>query len=353
MQPADFIQSETPPLIYLQRIDEALAHRTEIIDQLRSMRLAPESLGYRSEIDTFIAALKSDSDSKQFVNEGGLATWIPVILEWNAVPKQRDRQLSLLASAISRTVDIRWTRSHAFRYVGVLLVAALATFVFLCAAVIPVFNGIFEDFQLKLPMATQIVLRVSVVIGPHANAIFLTAVSSWIMIWLGNRMLRRLSQERFIASFTQRFARGSSTRVVSMSRWLVALSSLLKINAPLREAIIIAGRASQSEMLVQHAVRLATELKSMAIERCPSAKAFPPIVIDSLRDDGLTRGDLECTVDVLHELGVLYCERARHRQELMLRFLQPLFILLIGGGVAFVILALFLPLVSMVTALSG
>lgn len=342
-----------PPLIYLQRIDEALAHRNEIIEQLRSMRLAPESMGFRTEIDAFIAALQSESDASRFVNEGGLATWIPAILDWNSVPSQRICQISHLANAISRSVDLRLTRSHTLVYIGVLVAAALATFVFLSAAVIPVFDSIFKDFELKLPMPTEVVLRIGSLIGPHAKTIVLTAISSWIMIWLGNRMLRRLSQDRFFASFTQRFARGSSTRVISMSRWLIALSSLLRVGAPMREAMIIAGRASQSEMLVQHAVRLASESKSMPIELCPAAKAFPPIVIDSLRENGLTRGDLKCTVDLLHELGVLYCERARHRHELMLTFLQPMFILLIGGGVAFVILALFLPLVSLVTSLSG
>jgi len=351
MQPSASIHTATPPVIYLQQIDEALAHRNEIIAQLQSMRLAPESMGFRSEIDAFIAALKSDSDAKQFVTEGGLATWIPAILDWNDFPNQRSRQLSHLASSVSRTVDIRWTRSHALAYVGVLLVAALATFVFLCATVIPVFDSLFTDFQLKLPFTTQIVLRISAVIGPHAKTIFLTAISSWIMIWIGNRMLRRLSQDRFIATYAQRFSRGSSTRIISMSRWLIALSSLLRVGAPLREAMIIAGRASQNEILVQHAVRLAYESKSMPIERCPSAKAFPPIVVDCLRENGLTRGDRQCTVDLLHEMGVLYCERARHRHELMLKFLQPLFILLIGGGVGFVILALFFPMLQLITSL--
>jgi type IV pilus assembly protein PilC len=337
-------------LIYLQRIDEALENRTEIVDQLKSMRLAPESVGFRSDIDAFIQALQGDSDAKHFIKEGSLAAWIPAILEWNFFPKQRSRQLSQLAEAISRAVDIRWTRSHALTYLGVLFFAVLATFTFLCATVIPVFDSIFKDFGLKLPYATKIVLRVSALIGPHAKSIFLIVISSCIMLWLGKRMLRRLSQDRFIASYTQIFSKGSSSRIISMSRWLFALSSLLRVGAPLREAIIISGRASQSELLVQHAVRLATELKALPIEQCPSAKAFPPIVVDSLRENGLTRGDRQCTVDLLRELGVLYCERARHRHELMLKFLQPLFILLIGGGVAFVALTLFLPLISLLTA---
>ena len=269
-------ESATPPFAYLQKIDEALEHRNEIVEQLKSMRLAPESIGFRSDIDAFIAALQGDSDAKQFIMEGGLAAWIPAILEWNQVPKQRSRQLSQLAEAISRTVDIRWTRSHALTYLGVLLFSAFATFTFLCATVIPVFDSIFSDFGIPLPPATKMVLWVSAVVGPHAKAIFLIVISSWIMFWLGNRMLRRLSQDRFIASYTQLFSKGSSSRIISMSRWLIALSSLLRVGAPLREAIIISGRASQSELLVQHAVRLASDLKAMPIEQCPSAKAFPP-----------------------------------------------------------------------------
>ena len=340
-----------PPLMYLRQIDAALAHRGVIAEQLESMRRAPESLSFRSEIDAFIAALQCELEAKDFVKEGSFASCLSAILEWERGPKQRSHQVSQLAMSISRTADNRLTRSHNLTYLGTLLFATFATFVFMCGVVIPVFDQIYKEFQMKLPLATRCVFWVSSVIGPHAKEIFLIAISSFIMVRLGKRMLRRFSQDRFIASYAQRFSRGGSARIVAMSRCLITLSSLLKIGAPLRDALVISGRASQSELLVQHAVRLSIELKSLPIEQCPSAKAFPPIVVDALREDGLTKGDRECTADLLRELGIIYCERARHRHEWMLRFLQPLFLIVIGGGVGFVAIATFLPLIGFITSI--
>jgi type IV pilus assembly protein PilC len=345
-------RTAVPPPIYLERIDAALGHNSDISEQLKSIRLAPESYGFRNDIDAFLNALQSDLDAKDFVKEGAFAAWLPAILDWELGPKRRSSQISQLATAISRNADTRWTRSHAATYFGVLLFALFTTFLFLCGAVIPVFASIFTEFQIKLPMATKVLFAVSSFFGPYAKEIFLITISSYAMVRLGKRILRRLSQDRLLASFIQRYSKGSSSRAVSMGRWSITLSSLLKISTPLAEAIVIAGRASQSELLVQHAVRLALELRTMPIDQCPSAKAFPPTIIDSLRPNGLTRGDPECTADLLHELGVLYCERARHRHELMLRFLLPIFLLLIGGGVAFVVIAVFLPLTSLMTSLA-
>jgi type IV pilus assembly protein PilC len=342
-----------PPLLYLQRIDQALVHRGEIAEQLNAIRLAPESKGFRSEIDSFVLALQSDLDARDFVKEGAFAAWLAAILEWDVGPKVRSRQISQLATSISRNADIRWTRSLTLTYLGTLLFAVFATFVFLCGTVIPIFGEMFNEFQLTLPLPTQIVLWFSSTIGPHAKEIFLIAIASFIMFRLGKRISRRLSQDRFIASFAQRFSRGSTSRVVAMSRCMISLASLIKIGAPLPEALVISGRASQSELLVQHAVRLSNELKSLPIEQCPSAKAFPPIVVDSLREKGLTQVDPGITADLLRELGIIYCERARHRHEWILRFLLPLFLVLIGGLLTFVIFALFLPLTSLVTSLSG
>ncbi len=341
-----------PPLIYFQRINAALKHRFEIIEQLISMRQASESKGFRSEIDAFVTALKSDLEASDFVKEGAFSAWLPAILDWDQGITRRSAQISQLAAAISRNADIRWTRSLTLTYLGALLLALFATFVFLCATVIPVFSELFRDFGLKLPLPTQVVLWFGSFIGPYAKQIFLIVISSYIMVWIGKRIMRRLSQDRFIASYAQRFSKGSTSRVVAMSRCMIALSSLLKIGAPLRESLVIAGRASQSEQLVQHAVRLSIELKSLPIEQCPSAKAFPPIVVDALQDEGLTRGDRASTADLLRELGIIYCERARHRHEWMLKFLLPLFLLLIGGLFAFVVIALFLPLTSLITSLS-
>ena len=353
MQPPSTKQSDAVPnLMYLNQIDAALARRDLIVEQLKSMRRAPESHGFRTDIDAFIAALQSDLEARDFVKEGSFAAWLSAILEWEQGPKQRSHQISQLAMSISRTADNRLTRSHNLMYLGTLLFATFATFLFMCGTVIPVFDNLFKDFGLKLPMPTQVVLWAGSRVGPYAKEIFLIAISSFIMVRLGQRISRRLSQDRFIASFAQRFSKGGSSRIVAMSRCLITLSSLLKISTPLRDAIIISGRASQSELLVQYAVRLSTELKTLPIEQCPSAKAFPPIVVDTLREDGLTKGDRECTADLLRELGIIYCERARHRHEWMIRFLQPLFIILIGGGVGFLVIVLFLPLVSLLTSLS-
>jgi len=65
---------------------------------------------------------------------------------------------------------------------------------------------------------------------------------------------------------------------------------------------------------------------------------------------GIQRNELQ---DNLHSLADMYASQAKHNQARLSAVLLPLLLILIGGIVALAVLAMFLPMIQVVTALGG
>lgn len=336
---------------YLETIANSLKRREEILQHLRMIGQSPESISYRPEIDSFVQTLRNASDAEELLADGSMAMWLPTILEYQELPADGNQQMTFLAASIANSSDIRFTRSYTLLYVLLLGLTTLAVFTYLCGSVIPLFNSMFREMNLQTPWPTAVVLWLGEFFGPYSQAIFMIAVASLIMIWLGRRILGRLTRDKAMVGWLARWNAGSSTQLIAMSRHTATLACLLRIEMPLRDAFVVAGRASMSPTIVQRSVRLMAECNQSPIEMCLTSAAFPPLMIDTLSEDGIARNDRLLRSTILRELGAIYSERARHRFEWISKMLLPLFVLLIGGAVGLLILALFLPLFSLVQSL--
>ena len=338
---------------YLANIARALKRSDEIANHLRELRKTFESIGYRSDIDSFLASITATTELAQLLEEGRFSMWLPAILVYDTTPQRTSAQLSVLVNAVSRSADSRFTRPQTFAYMFVLLLVMVIVYTYLCTSVIPLFGKMFEEFQLKLPYPTRFIIWVSSWVGPNSRPIILAAIASMVMYWLAYRIRRRVSHDRLVTSMFWGKLGGSTERLNEMSRALMTLSSLLRIHAPLNESLVIAGRASQGEILVQHCVRLSKEVKDKPIELCVSSRYFPPLMVEAISPKGMFGGGNSTkTADMLRELSLIYSERARYRQEWGSQFLFPLFLIVIGFGVGLIALSLFLPLISLVTSLA-
>jgi type II secretory pathway component PulF len=65
---------------------------------------------------------------------------------------------------------------------------------------------------------------------------------------------------------------------------------------------------------------------------------------------GAQRNELQ---DNLYSLGQMYAEQARYGQARLQAALLPLMLIVVGGVLAMAIMAMFLPLISVVSALSA
>jgi type II secretory pathway component PulF len=230
------------------------------------------------------------------------------------------------------------------------LLACLIAAMLIGRFVVPPFAEMFRDFGLHLPLPTQMLMAWSeLVLG--RPAMLLLGLSILIV---AVRFAFRLSTRSALAWHTLGWiASGSTSRVLAMSRFTAALGEMLRAGAALPVALRVAGQASGHYACELAASKLAEEIHGVdpVWESLAYAHSLPGNVVYAL-SAGQGGGP---SVKLLRELATLYGERGRHREGQRLglhSFVGLAAYVALGIGIAFIAIAILLPLVSMVSALA-
>jgi type II secretory pathway component PulF len=136
-----------------------------------------------------------------------------------------------------------------------------------------------------------------------------------------------------------------------LSRMAEAMAVLVGAGCDIPEALRLGAVSSGSEKLL-----LDSELVGGQIERGVNlvqagqgAGLLPRLFLYSVQL-GAQRNELQ---DNLHSLGAMYADQARVGQAHLQMILLPLLLVMIGGLIALAVLAMFLPMIQVVTSLSA
>jgi type II secretory pathway component PulF len=143
---------------------------------------------------------------------------------------------------------------------------------------------------------------------------------------------------------------GNSRQLTVMATFVRRLAESLNTGLPLPTALRLAGQSSGKPWLLHETAALAHGLETdwPEHERPPWAASLPPSVVYALRA-GPEGGP---SVPLLQEMAEIYAERVRNRFDWSTGFLPHVTILAVGFAVAMVVLALFLPLISLINGLT-
>jgi general secretion pathway protein F len=138
---------------------------------------------------------------------------------------------------------------------------------------------------------------------------------------------------------------GSVFRMLAVSRFSRTLSTLLKSGVPLLKAMEIVRHVMDNAMLskvVEEAAGSIREGESIAGPLKRSGQ-FPPIVVHMIAV-GEKSGQLE---QMLENVARAYDAQVETRVQAMTSLLEPLIIILMGGGVGFIAFSILMPLIQM------
>jgi type IV pilus assembly protein PilC len=219
--------------------------------------------------------------------------------------------------------------------------------VFLVVLVVPTFDKMFLEFGLRLPAPTKFLIWISRQLTSHLPRTLIALVAAVSLGFISVRLwLRYALSTRLLGMFTS----GNSANVTAMARFTGSLAELLSIDAPLPDALKIAGLACKHPHFRVAADRLARELAipGASLLSSPCAHNFPATMRHALGDGRSGKPN----IPLLRELSRMYSERARTRINWSTSILGPVSLIGLGILVGFVVIALFMPLVSLVTSLS-
>ncbi len=288
--------------------------------------------------------------------------------------------LRRLAEFQERAQQLKRKIKGAMVYPIVVISVAVGILTFIMIKIVPSFEKIFEDFDTALPPMTIVLMGISQ-----------AAVNYWYLIpgipvgfWLFIKLLRKFKAGRegwdmFVLKMP---IFGPLVEKNILARTTRTLGTLVSSGVPILEALNItretAGNATFEHMFakVSESIRegesIATPMKEYSrLNFHPMAAVFwfifcgGPIglllymgrmkarFVDDLTvnmvDVGEETGELDT---MLYKVADTYDEEVSVLTESLVSLMEPLLIIFLGGAVGFIVIALFMPLVKLITDLS-
>jgi len=136
-----------------------------------------------------------------------------------------------------------------------------------------------------------------------------------------------------------------------LSKLAESMSMMVSAGSDMPTVLRLAGKTSGSETISAESEILASQVEkgSNIIEAGQFCRVIPKMFLYSIQL-GTQRNELQ---DNLYSLGQMYYEQVRCTQTRLQVVLLPAMLFIVGGYLFAVILSIFLPVVSVITALSG
>lgn len=246
------------------------------------------------------------------------------------------------------TAEVRRQLWVAMAYPGVLILAAWLLLSFLATWLLPQFKGIFLGFGVELPGITVAIIAWSDVMGVlgwwFLPALLVAAWLAWITSeWLGWERARDALVSR-IPLF------GEARRSAALGEFCRLMSLLVKYQVGLPEAVRLAAGSVRDVDLREACLELATRVESgeSLTEAATGIGRFPQDLLHLFR--WADRGD-DFSEGLQNASEVLSAQSRVHSHTLAI-VCEPAVTIAIGVTVGLTVIALFMPLVKLLDALS-
>lgn len=220
---------------------------------------------------------------------------------------------------------------------------------FVMVFLVPKFEEIFLGFDTTLPGITTLLIDVAQVFPALltiAVVALLGCVGSWLVMRLtgsGRRFRERVALAVPLA--------GGVIRSSLVSRFARALALTVSSGVGLPESLRLAAGATGSPTLDDDAELLASCVEQgRPIREASEQTRLIPAMFGFVSEIATERSNLP---EAMFQLAKAYELRAAHSQSMLRGWLVPLAVIFVGLAIGFCILALFLPLVSLINSVSG
>jgi type IV pilus assembly protein PilC len=221
------------------------------------------------------------------------------------------------------------------------LVICLITF--LVTYVVPNFAELYNSMEAKLPAATRILIAVGTTARSYVLAGFAALLAAGVGAYFWSR--REASQETLDTWKMHMPLFGEVWTKYQVAQFSRVLSTLLIGGIPLVQALETSGRSLGTVLLkktLDRAAILVREGKSLSASLTTTG-IFPPLAIDMM-EVGESTGALP---QMLSSVAEFYEEDVSTRMTALLSLIEPAIMIFMGIFVAFVLVALYLPIFSL------
>jgi type IV pilus assembly protein PilC len=233
-------------------------------------------------------------------------------------------------------------------YPVVVILVAVLILMFIMIAIIPKFKKIFEDFQMKLPWATEVLISVSDWFVDYWYAVPLFPLGIWVLL-----KLIRLSKSGAYA--LDRFKlwvpiMGKLIEKTTVARTARTLGTLISSGVPILEALAIVRETCTNLVFEDCFKRVYESIREGDTIAQPlrESRLVDDMVVNMV-EVGEETGDLDT---MLYKVADFYDEEVDTLVKGLIDLLEPLMIVILGIMIGSIVIALFMPLIELMEGLS-
>ena len=257
--------------------------------------------------------------------------------------------LTRLSEFQEKAARIRNKVLSAMVYPIIVMTMAIGILCFLLVFIVPRFEVIFHDLlgDKPLPPVTQFVIGFSGFMKNH-GLVLVGAIVAIVIIY--NFIGRTRRGRLVIDNFKLRMPLfGNLNRKTAISRFARTLGTLVTSGVPILQALNITRETAGNAAIARAIARVHDCVKEgeSIVQPLEASKQFPPMVV-SMIDVGEETGKLP---EMLLKMADVYDDEVDNAVAALTSMLEPIMIVLLAIIVGTIVLALFTPLISIITGL--
>ncbi len=265
--------------------------------------------------------------------------------------------LQRLAEFMEKSERLKRRIKGALIYPAVVVTVALSILAAIMIFIIPKFEEIFADFGVELPTITVIMINTS---RWFVGQIPGQRYPGWLFLVVGVpaafillKLIRKAGPGRAVTDIMMLWTPifGGLIKKSTIARFTRTLGTLISAGVPILEAVIITKETCGNyvfEKALQKVHDSIREGESFA-QPLRESKTCDAIVVNMV-DVGEESGDMDA---MLLKIADNYDEEVDVAVQSLTKLIEPLMIVILGGMVGTIVVAMFMPMVAMLEGLQG
>ncbi|MFG0305397.1 MAG: type II secretion system F family protein [Phycisphaerales bacterium JB040] len=266
--------------------------------------------------------------------------------------------LQRLSEFMEKSERLKRRIKGAMIYPVVVVVLALLILTAIMVFIVPKFEEIFAEFGVELPGVTQGLINTSRWFAGANSGQFpfqgaVTVLGGLIVVPILWKLVRKAGPGKaatdVLLLYTPIF--GGLIRKSAIARFTRTLGTLISAGVPILEAVTITGQTSGNYVFERALTKVHDSIREGETFAGPlrESKTCDAIVVNMI-DVGEETGDMD---SMLMKIADNYDEEVDVAVQSLTKLIEPLMVIVLGGMVLVIVLAMFLPMVKMIESLQG
>jgi type IV pilus assembly protein PilC len=259
-----------------------------------------------------------------------------------------EESLERVSDQLEKDDSLRRQVKSAMAYPAVVMSFALMVLVGLIAFIVPVFVNVFDDFGGELPAITKFTVAMSDAVTNQWYILIAIAVGGFV----GFKKWRKSAWGRpqwDRLRLRVPFKIGATVQKISLARWSRTFSALYSAGVPIMQAIEVTGKTAGNAAVEDAMEAVIESVKSGGTIAAPlkNAPVFPAMVAQMIAV-GEETGNLDI---MLTKVADFYEDEVAAAIKALTSILEPVMIVLVGGIVGFIVVAMYMPMFKVYDAI--